>query len=63
MVCILGEGWKELKVGLVSGVEADGTAGQATVRLKEMDYRVVIGEVKTFEPALWVLWTNQLENA
>lgn len=55
MVCILGEGWKELKVGLVSGVEADWTKPQPTVRLTEMAYCAVIGDVKRFEAALWGL--------
>jgi len=55
MVCILGEGWKELKVGLVSAVEADWQASKPTVRLKEMVYRAAIGDVKTFEPVLWAL--------
>jgi hypothetical protein len=55
MVCILGEGWKELKVGLVSGLaQAELPAGTA-VRLKEMDYRAVIGNVAQFTPALWAL--------
>jgi hypothetical protein len=55
MVCILGEGWKELKVGLVSDFEPDWTASQPTVRLKDIDYCAVIGDVGTFEPALWAL--------
>jgi hypothetical protein len=55
MVCILGEGWKELKVGLVSGVEPDQTAHQPTVRLKDMAYGAVIGDVDAFEPMLWAL--------
>ena len=55
MVCILGEGWKELKVGLVSAVETDWQATKPTVRLKEMVYRAALGDVKTFEPVLWAL--------
>lgn len=55
MVCILGEGWKELKVGLVSGIEQDWNNERANVRLKEMDYRAVIGSVDEFDPALWAL--------
>lgn len=55
MVCILGEGWKELKVGLVSAVEADWQATKPTVRLKDMVYRATLGDVKTFEAVLWAL--------
>jgi hypothetical protein len=55
MICILGEGWKELKVGLVSHLEPDWTAKQPTVRLKDMKYCAVIGDLKRFEPALWAL--------
>jgi hypothetical protein len=59
MVCLLGEGWKELKVGLVGGVEADGASNPPAVRLKDMEYCAVIGDVKTFEPALWALAVKQ----
>lgn len=59
MVCILGEGWKELKVGLVSGVEPDQTVHQPTVRLKDMDYGAVIGDVAAFEAVLWDLAVHQ----
>ena len=55
MVCILGEGWKELKVGLVSGLEQDWNGEKATVRLTDIDYRAVIGSVDEFDPALWAL--------
>lgn len=55
MVCILGEGWKELKVGLVSDCEPVVAGDSATVRLKDMDYRAVIGGVEDFDPALWAL--------
>lgn len=55
MVCILGEGWKELKVGLVSGIEQNWETEEATVRLRNMDYRAVIGGVDEFEDALWAL--------
>lgn len=55
MICLVGEGWKELKVGLVSGIEPDWSSTQATVKLTHMDYCAVIGDVKAFEPALWAL--------
>ena len=55
MVCILGEGWKEVKVGLVSDIEVDWQAPKPTIRLKDMLYRAVIGDVNAFEPVLWAL--------
>ena len=55
MVCIVGEGWKELKVGLVGGCEQARESEKASVRLKDMDYCAVLGEVDRFEPALWAL--------
>lgn len=55
MVCIVGEGWKELKVGLVSDFEPDWRDESASVRLKDMDYCAVLGEVNTFLPAMWAL--------
>ena len=60
MICVLGEGWKELKVGLVSGIEPDWSSPQATVKLTHMDYCAVIGDVKAFEAALWALAVKQL---
>lgn len=55
MVCIVGEGWKELKVGLVSGFETDWQSNEASVHLTGMDYCAVLGEVDAFAPALWAL--------
>jgi len=55
MVCILGEGWKELKVGLVSALALDEEDEAGRVRLKEMDYCAVIGDVTAFENPLWAL--------
>ena len=55
MVCILGEGWKEMKVALVGSIEQSWEAEEATVRLTNMDYRAVIGAVDEFEQALWAL--------
>lgn len=60
MVCILGEGWKELKVGVVSGFEQNKTSDEAQVRLTNMDYRAVIGSVDEFEAVLWALAVKQL---
>lgn len=50
-----GEGWKELKVAVVSGLEQDWTGEEAQVRLIDMDYRAVIGSVTDFEDYLWAL--------
>lgn len=55
MICIRGEGWKEMKVGLVSDVEARRDTEKATVKLKEMDYCAVIGDVQMFNQSLWAL--------
>jgi hypothetical protein len=51
MVHLRGEGWKEMKVGMVSGLEPCGQG----VRLVDMDYTAVIGDVDAFRPALWSL--------
>lgn len=55
MVCIRGEGWKEVKIGLVSDFEPDWSGKQATIKLKDMVYSAVIGDVTTFAPVLWAL--------
>lgn len=55
MVCIREEGWKELKVGLVSDFERDWQSDPASVTLVDMDYCAVIGDVESFTPALWAL--------
>jgi hypothetical protein len=55
MVCLLIEGWKEMKVGLVSDLEVNRDDDQSPVKLKEMAYCGVIGDVAQFEPALWAL--------
>ncbi len=47
MVCLRDAGWQEKKVGLVSD--------PACVKLIEMDYCAVIGDLSTFDPALWAL--------
>lgn len=60
MVCIRGEGWKELKVGVVSGLEQDWIRDGAQVRLTNMDYRAVIGSVDEFEAVLWALAVKHL---
>lgn len=55
MVCILKEGWKELKVGVVSEIEQDFTTSESPAHLVNMEYRGVIGSVDEFEPAVWAL--------
>jgi len=55
MVHLRGEGWKEMKVGLVSGIEQRWQAEQQVIRLVEIDYTAVIGDVDCFRPALWSL--------
>lgn len=55
MVCLRDEGWKEMKVGLVSDFKTDWDSDPARVRLVDMDYCAVIGDVSTFDPALWAL--------
>lgn len=55
MVCLRDEGWKEMKVGLVSDFQANWERDAAQVKLVEMDYCAVIGDVSTFDPALWAL--------
>lgn len=55
MVCLREEGWKEMKVGLVSDFETDWDSDPACVKLVDMDYCAVIGDVQTFDPALWAL--------
>jgi len=55
MVCLREEGWKEMKVGLVSDFQANWESEPAHVKLVGMDYCAVIGDVRTFDPALWAL--------
>lgn len=55
MVCLRDEGWKEMKVGLVSDFKTDWSSDPAHVKLVDMDYCAVIGDVNTFDPALWAL--------
>jgi hypothetical protein len=55
MVHIRGEGWKEMKVGLVSGVRHQWDQTQHKIKLIDMDYTAVIGTVDQFKPAMWEL--------
>lgn len=55
MVCLREEGWKEMKVGLVSDFKTDWDSDPTSVKLMDMDYCAVIGDVNTFDPVLWAL--------
>jgi len=55
MVHVRGEGWKELKVGLVADVPVVNFANDAHVHLTTMRYCGVLGDVAAFEGALWAL--------
>jgi hypothetical protein len=55
MVYICGEGWKEMKVGVVSDVVEDWTDEERTIQLQNLDYTAVIGTAETFKDALWAL--------
>ena len=59
MIHIRGEGWKEFKVGMVSGIEQHWQDPQHPIRLVEMAYTAVIGDVACFRPALWALAVQQ----
>jgi hypothetical protein len=61
MVYVRGEGWKELKVGLVAEISSQATVRtrpadpEGGVHLTAMRYCGVVGEVNPFEQALWAL--------
>ena len=55
MVNIRGEGWKEFKVGLVSDFERRWQTDTPSIKLVNMSYTAVIGDVDLFSPALWEL--------
>jgi hypothetical protein len=55
MVHVRGEGWKELKVGLVADVPVVNFAKDEPVHLSKMRYCGVLGDVAAFEPVLWAL--------
>lgn len=54
MVHVRGEGWKELKVGMVGRLEPAAERDTA-VSLHELRYTAVLGEVEPFQRALWAL--------
>lgn len=55
MVHIRGEGWKEMKVGMVSGLEHNWQDEKRPIRLVNQDYTAVLGDVQQFSRALWAL--------
>src|SRR5258708_28453938 len=56
MVNVRGEGWKELKVGLVADIPAvSDTAEDGQVHLTKLHYLAVVGEVGVFAAVLWAL--------
>ncbi len=65
MVNILGEGWRELKVGTVFDVETRLERNPQTQDLDEMahgvnvHYTAVLGSKDAFKPALWALAVQQ----
>jgi len=54
-VHIRDEGWKEMKVGMVSGIEHQWDHEEQPLRLVNMAYTAVLGNVEEFKPALWAL--------
>lgn len=59
MVAVRGEGWKELKVGVVSEMETAASTEQQTVHLQQAHYTAVLGDSGQFKPALWALAWRQ----
>ena len=56
MVHIRTEGWKEFKVGCISDIETRWSPHEAqTLRLRNLAYTAVIGDVKHFSDAMWSL--------
>ena len=55
MVHIRGEGWKEMKVGLISGVRHQWDQDQHKIKLIDMDFTAIIGTVDQFKDAMWEL--------
>jgi hypothetical protein len=51
MVHVRGEGWKELKVGVVANLSPIGK----TMQVSELTYTAALGDVAAFSSALWTL--------
>jgi hypothetical protein len=61
MVNVRGEGWKELKVGVVSNLlpPHQQTQAQPDAVCQDLHYTAVLGNVEQFAPALWALAVEQ----
>jgi hypothetical protein len=55
MVNLRGEGYKEMKVGMVSDIQHCWQDDQHPIRLVDMDYTAVLGDVEQFRQSLWAL--------
>lgn len=55
MVSIRGEGWKELKVGSVGTIERQWTLDKQVVKLNDLHYVGLVGDVDDFKAAFWAL--------
>lgn len=59
MVYVRGEGWKEVKVGSVGQIERCWGSDQQVVKLKDLHYVGVVGDVIPFKRAFWELAVRQ----
>lgn len=55
MVFVRGEGWKELKAGTIGTIERQRTPDKQVVKLKDLHYVGVVGDVECFKAAFWEL--------
>jgi hypothetical protein len=55
MVYVRGEGWKELKVGSIGRIERHWTPDTQVVKLKDLHYVGVVGDVGRFKNTFWEL--------
>jgi hypothetical protein len=55
MVSVRGEGWKELKVGSVGAIECQWTPDKQVVKLNDLHYVGVVGDVERFKATFWEL--------
>lgn len=55
MVYVRQEGWKELKVGSIGRIERHWTADTQVVKLNDLHYVGVVGEVARFKNTFWEL--------
>jgi hypothetical protein len=55
MVSVRGEGWKELKVGSLGAIERQWTPDGQVVKLNDLHYVGVVGDVERFKATFWEL--------